>query len=147
LIIKSYCKIPYHIEKYNPILIEGIIKEKKLKILKKKKSSLIVELEGIYSRSEIEEIKGNYIYKNQTDFPKLDDEEYYFFELKNLQVFDSKLKKIGKVIDVGDYGGGTFLEILFFDNRKSELIPFTKENFTFINKKENFIVLSSISSL
>ncbi len=147
MIIKSYCKIPFHIEKYNPILIEGIINEKKIRILKKKKSSLIIEIEGIHSRSQIEKIKGNYIYKNQGDFPKLNNEEYYFFELKNLEVLNSKLKKVGKVIDVGDFGGGTFLEIFFSINGKTELISFTKENFTLIDKKENFIVLSSIFSL
>lgn len=71
---------------------------------------------------------------------------YYFFELEGLNVLSEKGKKLGKITDVGDFGAGIFLEIFFIKNKKTELVPFTKKNILSVNKKNNFIVLSSTPS-
>ena len=141
--IKSFCDIPEEILKFNPVSIEGISEKKSIKIIKKINSFFIIEIEDMKSLSDNEKIKGSLIFKFENEFPTLDKEEYYFFELLSLNVLDEDKKQLGKITNVGDFGGGIFLEIFFIKKNKTELIPFTKKNILCVNKKDNFIILSS----
>ena len=151
--IISYCQNPQQIENY-PLFDENSDKIK-LKISNKNKavigttisgdSILIAKIEGSVSRNDSEGLRGKEIFTNRDDFEELDEDEFYHSDLLGLDVIDMNSKKIGKVLNIYDFGAGVMLEIEFSkvdeanNLEKIENFPFKNEFFPEVSLKNGFI--------
>lgn len=71
----------------------------------------------------VEKYKGMLLYKAKSDIHKLKEGEYYFSDLKDLDVYVDD-KKIGKVLQVEEGIAVNNLRILKDEDRKQYLVPF-----------------------
>lgn len=154
--IMSYCKNAGDIEKYP--LFDEKNNSLKLKITNKNKASigfskqgdavLIAKFAGIDDRNAAEKMGKVQLFTNRADFSELPDDEFYQVDLIGLDVVNSDGKKIGKVLAVLDFGGGTMLEIKFDEENpalnlnKIENFPFQDEFFPKVNIRANTIEIA-----
>ncbi|GEM85004.1 MAG: ribosome maturation factor RimM [Meiothermus sp.] len=64
-------------------------------------NELVVYLSGVQNRQEAEQLAGLRVYADQDDLPKLEEGEYYYFELMGRPVFVDG-RPFGEVVDVED---------------------------------------------
>ncbi len=138
--IISYAEVPEKIEKYN--LFDKSGNSLKLKISNKNKTAIgtsangtlfIAKIDGINDRNASELLRNKEIFVSRDDLDETDENEFYYVDLIGLNVVDMNDKKIGKVLDVHDYGAGGILEIEF-DHADKEKNLGKIENFPFKNK-------------
>ncbi|GAB4166103.1 MAG: ribosome maturation factor RimM [Rickettsiaceae bacterium] len=108
------------------------------KIRTKGNESFVCKIDLCTDRNKAESLKGTQLFCLRSSLPELLEEEYYFNDLKGLEVLDEHNNKVGVVTNVANFGAGDILEIKF-NNDKEEMLPFTKEVFPKITK--DYIVL------
>ncbi|MBU6338851.1 MAG: 16S rRNA processing protein RimM [Rickettsiales bacterium] len=149
----SFCEDPIQIEKYP--LFDDKGNSIKLKISNKNKAIvgttgsgnaiLIAEIAGVTNRNDAEKLRGTELFVERKDFKETKDDEFYYVDLIGLDVVDMESKKLGKVINVYDFGAGGMLEIEFTksDSKKTlekiENFHFKKQTFPEVNLKKGFI--------
>ncbi len=154
--ILSYCQVPADIEKYK--LFDKNDNEIKIKISNKNKTVvgtsgtggaiLIAKIAGVEDRNKAESLRGAQLFTNRDDFKELSSDEFYQVDLIGLDVVDDTSQKIGKVLNVFDFGGGTMLEIEFekenpkMNLEKIENFPFKNAIFPEVNVKAGFVRIS-----
>jgi len=109
------------------------------------KDSIIVKLEGIDTIDDAEHLKGLMVFIDKKELPEKADDEYYWFELIGMEVFDNKDKLIGKVKDIMDNAAQPILVI----NNDSEeyLVPFVEKFVEDIDLANSKIVINPIEGL
>lgn len=154
--IISFCQEPTQIENYSLSDADG--NDLKLRISNKNKAVvgtssgnaiLIAKIDGVNDRNKAEEMRGQELFVKREDFDETDEDEFYYVDLIGLDVvFDEK--KVGKVVNVHDFGAGAMLEINFDKEfvqdkarnlNKTENILFKDENFPKVDIKANVIEL------
>lgn len=105
------------------------------------KAFIISLIQGYSDRNSAENLHSQKLYVNREDLKKLDYDEYYFEDLKELKVLNQNGSIIGKVIEAFDYGAGTFLELNI--NGKISTIPFNKKAVLEIDLNEKTIRVDS----
>lgn len=140
VLIKSFTSPKDNI--FNINILDKDVKEINIKkIGSNSKNHFICEVEGCNDRNQAEIMKSTELYCYREDLPKLEqDDEFYIEDLKNLPVVDKDNNKIGKVLNIVNFGAGDILEILFLNDNKKELLPFSKNLFPTIEK--DYIVIS-----
>ncbi|MGI4812624.1 MAG: ribosome maturation factor RimM [Janthinobacterium lividum] len=73
--------------------------------------SIVARLEGLSDRDAAERMRGTRISVRRTDFPGLDDDEYYWVDLIGLDVVSIGGEALGKVVDLLDNGAHSVLRI------------------------------------
>lgn len=156
--IISYCDNPIQIEKYPLFDAKG--NSLKLKISNKNKTIvglnssgdaiLIAEIEGVTDRNQAETLRGIEIFTNRQDLKKTAKDEFYYVDLIGLNVIDETSQKIGKVLNVNNFGAGGMLEIEFEENfhkknsaknlEKIENFPFSSKIFPDVNLDEGTVL-------
>jgi len=106
------------------------------------KEELICRVNNHQTRNEIETLRGTQLFCLRVDLPKLDQDEFYATDLKDKVVVDKKLKHIGFVRNILNYGAGDLIE-LEFNNGQKELFAFSAKNFPEI-KDEYMIFIPPI---
>ncbi len=148
--IITYCEDHLNIEKYPLTDAEG--NEIKLKISNKNKtvigtssgnSIVIAKIDGVNDRNASELMRNVEIFANRADFPPTAKDEFYYSDLIGLDVVDMSSKKIGKVINVLDYGAGGVIDIKFEDDRR-ENFSFKNQIFPEVNLEKNFIRMEEV---
>ena len=104
------------------------------------KGSIICRHSNCHNRNQAESIIGVKLYCMREDLPKTDKEEFYFEDLKNLQVLNLKRKKVGIISGIFNFGAGDLIEIKFSNESVTEIYPFTKEFFLEVTK--DYVVLA-----
>ena len=92
-----------------------------------KNIGFVVKLNEITNIESAEQLCGSYAFTNRSSFKQIEKNSFYFCDLISLPVFDQNGNKIGVVINVADYGAGTFLEIKT-NNNKIATIQFNKKS-------------------
>ncbi len=153
--IVCYLEDPYKIEEYPLFDKDG--KPIKLKISNKNKAVvgnsyegaiLIVKLDEVNDRNAAEKLRNFEIFVKREDFNNLDEDEFYYVDLIGLDVVDENKNKLGKVLNVMDYGAGGILEIEFENSdpsknlEKVENFPFKDELFPEVKLKEGYITIN-----
>ncbi len=108
------------------------------------KGDLICRFNDINNRTEADALKGLQLFCDRSNFPVLDNEEFYIADLKNLPVVDPQLVPIGKIINIFNFGAGDIIEVKFTLNEKSKLFPFNKQFFPVVTKEYIILNLSSV---
>ncbi len=122
--LKSFCSNPEDIKLYQPLYDENgrMFTIKKLRPIK---AGLAARIAEITSREEAEALRSTRLYALRTQFPELEEDEYYQSDLIGMDIFDGHGDKIGKVKSIQNFGAGDLLEIHY--KGKTALIPFTRE--------------------
>lgn len=154
--IISYCENPTDIENYKLFNQKGDALS--LKISNKNKSVvgvnknggsiLIAAIKGVTDRNAAEKLRGEEIFVDRKDLDETLEDEFYYADLIGLDVVDNDQKKIGKVINVYDFGAGGMLEIEFLkvDGKnkmgKIENFPFKTAIFPRVDVKLGIVEMS-----
>lgn len=92
----------------------------------------VAKIKGISSRSEAQRLTGVDLYLEREKLPEPGLEEFYYADLIGLAVEDKFSVRIGRVVDVMDYGGGDILKIELLDGEEL-LLPFTRKSVPLID--------------
>ncbi len=107
---------------------------------------LIVKFGG-FDLSTAEAMRGCYLIIHKSELPKIEDTEYYFYELLDAEVFTENGSSIGKVVDIIETGANDVLVIQKgrpgFDLQE-ELIPVTREHILKIDRSAACIVVKML---
>ena len=105
-----------------------------LHIISTKGKFIIASLPEIDDCDAAAALRNTEIYVN-ISATTLDDSEFFFSELNDMEVLNIKNKKIGIVLNTANFGAGDIIEIKFL-NDKVEMFPFTKELFPNIDRQK-----------
>lgn len=123
-------------EQYTKLVIEKESEYKNFTILK---------FEGLNSINDVEVLKNQNLYGEVLNREHLEEGEYFFSDLETLKVYEGEVR-IGKVIEVLDYGSKTYLKINK-TNEKKIMFPFNHEFITKIDLENGIIYIKSIEGL
>jgi 16S rRNA processing protein RimM len=111
--VKSFTADPLAIATYGPLYDDDGRKfDLKLSQKAAKDTIVIAKIEGIADRNAAEALKGTRLYAPREALPAIEDEtEFYAADLIGLAVEDRGGRKLGKVVDLADYGAGAVIAI------------------------------------
>lgn len=89
------------------------------------KKHSVIKLTGIDTIEQAEELRGEEVFVDAGQLAELSDEEYYYFELAGMEVFDTDGNLLGTVIRLDDSGPQGLLEVELAEE-KLALIPFVE---------------------
>ncbi len=147
----SYCEKPEDIFKYS-CLYDDKLNEYTLKKRSSLENIFIVRLSKaiadsdpkvltkLTSRNEIEEIAGTKLYITRDMFANLKEDEYYYEDLKGIEVRTEENKVYGSVLEMRNFGGGDLLEVISPEHKDSVYLPFLKEFIIEVNLEKKYII-------
>ncbi len=91
-------------------------------------------------KDSLESYIGKYVVIKQEDLKQLKEDEYYIFQLMNLDVYDSEDRYLGKVTNFISNPNAN--DVIVVKNEKEVLIPFMKIYIKEINLEKNYIKLN-----
>lgn len=109
------------------------------------KGQLLVSFKGYEDINLIEKYRGLSVYKSKDDIKPLNEGEYYFDDLVNLELFDED-KRLGKVLKVEEGIKYNFLRVLKSDETTA-LVPFIERFIKEVDLKERKIYINHIEGL
>lgn len=110
------------------------------------KGFMLLLLENNEDINLVEKFKGMYLYKSKDDIKPLQDGQYYFSDLKDLDVYADD-EKIGKVLNVESGLRNNNLRVLKAEDNKEYLIPFIPVFIKKVNLEERRIDINRIEGL
>lgn len=129
-VLENYKKISLFFED------ESIVR---LKSLSEKPTTIYAQIEGVNNRTDAEKLGKPSIYCKKKDLPSLDENEYFYSDLVNLDVYSTDEEgKIGKIVSVNNFGAGDIVEIEF-NSGITEMFPFNKE--IFLSVEETKVII------
>lgn len=141
--LHSYTEIPENIANYKTLGSEDASRHFELTVISAAKNPIIVSISGVSDRNEAEKLRNTKLYIDRSELPELEDEDDFYLE--DLIGLEAKLEDgalYGTVKYVVNYGAGDILEIQTNTNKKTELIPFTKEAVPELHITQGYLVLS-----
>ena len=120
----------------------------KIKFLKNSRKSIwIASIAETKNKEQAEDLKGQLIFLEKRSLPKLLANEFYYEDLKGLQIkIDGSIQK-GIVKDVFNFGSGDVLEVSLDDKEATIYIPFDRDNVGRIDLNNKEILLTPIKGL
>ncbi len=102
-----------------------------------------VKFENYNSKNEADELKECFIAIDDSEKVELSNDQYYFFDLINLKVYNNK-NEIGVVTSIENYGGDDLLSVELIENKRKILVPLRTQFIKKIDIKNNSINISLI---
>lgn len=143
--IKGLVKIYPYCE--NKKLLEGSLftsKEDNHQLLISLKSAMgkyiLAQIEDITDRDKALNLKNTELWLPREALPDLEEDEYYYEDLKGLDIVDSNKTKIGILLKVENFGAGDLFEIAPISG-KSFYLPYTENTVLDINLKQKHITV------
>ena len=120
----------------------------KIHFLKKtKKSTWIAVIPETKNKEQADQLKNHLIYIETKYLPSLLTDEFYYKDLKGLQIsIEGSIQK-GFVNDVCNFGSGDILEVSLDDRKATIYIPFNKDNVSKIDLAHRTIILTPLKGL
>lgn len=146
--VKSLTDFPtIRFKKGKSIHMQGKQGQEALKIqnMRMAKDLLIVKFEGYDDINMVEMWKGNILSIDESDLHTLEEDEAYFFEITDSEVYDMENKYIGKVIEVIETGANAVLRVKM--EEREVLIPFVKAFVKEFDKKEKKMKVEMMEGL
>ena len=122
--------------------------ESKIHFLKKtKKSTWMAAIPETKSKEQADQLKGQLIFIETKYLPSLITDEFYYKDLRGLQIkIEGSIQK-GIVNDVVNFGSGDILEVSLDDRKATIYIPFNKENVSKVDLAHRTILLTPLKGL
>ncbi len=105
--------------------------------IKKHSSFFIVKIKGCDSIEEAEKFSNAHVFLPEDDLPPTGKDEFYYYQLIGLDVYDSAGNKLGKIKSLQDIGPYYLIEL---DNEKT-YIPFVGEIVKKVDIKKKKIIV------
>lgn len=146
--------VPFSREFHNLIRLERVFIQRKLdespcefKIIRRgfQKNFAIVELQGVKSIEDAEELRGCTVMVDTSDLLEPEEDEYYWFQLRGLRVYSTQGIYLGIVENVMDSVQQSLLIIK--KGQKEFLVPMVDSIVKEINLEDSLIVVSPIKGL
>lgn len=109
---------------------DSLIVDIKINTLKKTPKGYILSFEGFDNVANAERIRNCTLYIHKNKLPTTEDNEFYYYQLIDCEVYDKAGTSIGKISDIIETGANEVLIVTRQTSRfltEEELIPFTKE--------------------
>ena len=137
--LQSFCEFPEAIADYAPLFSEDGAREFRIEIERRAAGGLSARVDGVETREQASALSGTKLFAERSQFPKLDEDEYYAADLIGSAAFGAAGRKLGTVKAVHNHGAGDILEISGEGN--SYLLAFTSETVPKIAVSESWIVV------
>ena len=125
--LKSFTADAAAIADYAPLMSEDGSRSFEVTVTRAIKNGLAARLTGISTKEEAEALKGLQLFVPRDRFPELEDDEFYYTDLVNLEVRDTGGAVLGRVKSVQNHGATDLLEIYGPGLKATVLLPFTKQ--------------------
>lgn len=142
VVVKSFLDDNELVEK-GLVLLTADDKELTVNTVRASNKGLLIKFEEVKNRNDAEKSRKTYLYLSHDEFPQEEDDEIYYFELKEFEVIDESNNVLGRVTDAFDNGANTVLEVKLANPVETEdkkinkvLIPFTQDMILEINKQD-----------
>ena len=112
----------------------------KIKIANPFHKQILVEVDGIDDRNKAETMRETNVFVKKSEFPKLSDDTFYFFELEGMQVLTLDGMPFGVVRLVANYGASDVLEIELVDGSKKDY-AFVSSVFPRVEKEKGVLYI------
>lgn len=110
-----------------------------LKKISQKDGHFIVSFNDNDSRNIAETFQGKELFVARDMLPEVEENEFYYNDLIDLNIFNQENINIAKVIAVHNFGAGDIIEVEFIENGKREYLPFSKEFVVEIDLRQNYL--------
>ena len=122
--LKPYTGARRDIAAYGPLQDEAGARDFEIKGLRETKQGLIARLRGVNDRESAESLKGTKLYVTRGVLTSTARDEWYFFDLIGLDVYDRAGGHVGAVVSIQNFGAGDLLEIKPQAGKATALLPF-----------------------
>ncbi|MBW4828661.1 MAG: ribosome maturation factor RimM [Clostridiaceae bacterium] len=112
-----------------------------------KKEIVILKFKGYDDINEVLKFKNEYLYIEEKDKIKLEEDSYFIFDIVGCNVLDIKGNKIGIVTQVITNTGNDVYIIKNEDNNKDYLVPAVKQFIKKVDIENKEITIESIEGL
>jgi len=143
--VKAKCFLdnPHDLLTYSPLCNEeGEASYPVSKILSQTKDMLILQMEGVTTRTQAETLKGQKLMVDRRCLPELDEDTFYHADLMGLSVLTEDGAQIGKIRALHNFGAGDILEVETL-SPTSAMLPFSQEMVPEIDLQNGWIKISS----
>ena len=82
-----------------------------LKGLRCHKGALLVKFDGVNTRSQAYALKGKELFVEKECLPKLEEGEFYWFEVLGMEVFSEDNRYLGSIVNILPTGGNHVMEL------------------------------------
>jgi 16S rRNA processing protein RimM len=137
---KYYNEVYEQFFKYTSLYYESEGQKLGLKIKRAriKDQTIIIKFEGVNDRDGAEKLRGKVLYVKREDLPKLEEDEYYFFQIIGLEAKNEHGKSLGKVKEIMSTGPH---QVLVIEGEKEVLVPFVQDFVMSISLEEKVMTL------
>ena len=108
---------------------------------------ILLFLEGVDTMSQAEELKGKYLYTDETQRSDLEEDQHYIADLIGLKVYDVQDAFVGTVEQVMTTGASDILIIRSEDGSKQHMVPVVKALVREISPEKGIIIIDPIEGL
>ena len=126
---------------------DALLKSKINFLKKTKKSVWIADIPETKNKEQADKLKGHLIYIKTEYLPSLTTDEFYYKDLRGLQIRIEGSIQTGFVNDVCNFGSGDILEVSLDDRKATIYIPFNKDNVSKIDLANKTIILTPLKGL
>ena len=152
--LKGQVKVDVHLEDltvlktFDTFCVGDALLKSKINFLKKTKKSIwIAAIPETKNKEQADQLKGHLIYIETKYLPSLMTDEFYYKDLRGLQIkIEGSIQK-GLVNDVCNFGSGDILEVSLDDSKRTIYIPFNKDNVKKIDFVNRTIILTPLKGL
>lgn len=107
---------------------------------------LRVQLEGVDSEHQAEQLIGKSLYRPLSELPKLEGDRFYFHEIIGFTVIDRVFGQVGELIAVNDAAAQELL-VIRHESGNEVLIPFVDELFEGVDRTNKTLSISAPDGL
>ena len=100
----------------------------------------------ITSRNDIEAIAGQKLYITKEMLSPAQEDEYYFEDLKGVEVLSQDKQPYGNVVEVRNFGAGDILVVKRLNKKEDIFLPFIKEFIIEVNLDKNYLIFDFVTS-
>lgn len=112
----------------------------------KNNDAFIVKIDGVNDRNQADSLVNTELFINRDELANTKDNEFYYVDLIGLDAISTNKNKLGKVVNIYDFGAGTMIEVKFdkFIKKYDELqtFLFVDEIIPEVNIKDGYLVIN-----
>lgn len=140
VLIKTYTEAPENIAAYGPLRAvrdgsggagndadadaDAGVRQITLKIIRISNKGVIACIDGVRDRNAAEALRGLKLCIPRDKLPEPEEDEWYYSDLIGLDVYDADGARLGKVLNMHNFGAGDLLELKRDGAKDSDLIAF-----------------------
>tara|TARA_B100001057_G_C22207605_1_gene703282 strand:- start:75 stop:527 length:453 start_codon:yes stop_codon:yes gene_type:complete len=146
--VQVYLEDPKLLKSVNSFCLGETLLRSKIDFLKNTKKSIwIATIPNTKNKGQADQLKGNLVYIEKKYLPSLMTDEFYYKDLKGLQINIYGSIKKGVVHDVCNFGSGDILEVSLDNSETTKYIPFNRDNVRKIDLTNRTILLTPLKGL